>query len=406
MKQIDNLTLVLMAFFVFSGPGELGAKETAVGKADSTPKEESPKSALPKTPQPKKSASPARAIAEKPKTQTKEATTGKAKSPVDSRKETAPQASPKPVPAKAEDKAPPAKPPVAKPAPKKESRQSPAEKPKPANTYAPKPGSSSESSKPAAQANPAIEEPEAKRETSETPLVAEVNGQPVSAYDFEKLLIEQLQAGINDSVELRKKVRDELVVQTLLSQLAMENGLDASKEVELAFESARRTILSNAWRQNWARENPVEEKEIASEYNATIQRLGGTEFQLRQVVVPDETAALLILDQLEEGKDLGDLARKYTTEAGGKKSKGLLPWVSPSLLLPPLGDLVSKAKAGDLLESPVRTQAGWHVVRVEGVRALKPPSVEQLSQQLSRGIKQQRLTREIQKLLDQAKIKF
>ena len=40
----------------------------------------------------------------------------------------------------------------------------------------------------------------------------------------------------------------------------MEEGVDQFKDVELAFESARRTILSNAWRQNWAKENPVEER--------------------------------------------------------------------------------------------------------------------------------------------------
>ena len=236
--------------------------------------------------------------------------------------------------------------------------------------------------------------------------VAAVNGQPIGAFAFETLLLEQLRSGTRDSVDLRKNIRDELVIQTLLSQLAMEEGLDQSKEVELAFDSARRTILSQAWRQNWARENPVTEQEIQKEYNATVKRLGNTEYQLRQVVVADETAAFLIVDQMEAGKSLGELASKYTIESGGKKSKGLLPWVSPSLLLPPLGDLIPKAKEGDTLDSPVRTQAGWHIVKVEGVRKLKPPSLEQLQSQVRQGILQKKMTREIQKLLDQAKIEF
>jgi len=236
--------------------------------------------------------------------------------------------------------------------------------------------------------------------------VAAVNGQPIGAFAFETLLLEQLRSGTRDSVDIRKNIRDELVIQTLLSQLAMEEGLDQSKEVELAFDSARRTILSQAWRQNWARENPVTEQEIQKEYNATVKRLGNTEYQLRQVVVADETAAFLIVDQMEAGKSLGELASKYTIESGGKKSKGLLPWVSPSLLLPPLGDLIPKAKEGDVLDSPVRTQAGWHIVKVEGVRKLKPPSLEQLQSQVRQGILQKKMTREIQKLLDQAKIEF
>ena len=237
-------------------------------------------------------------------------------------------------------------------------------------------------------------------------VVAQVNGQPISTYAFEKLLIEQLQSGVPDSVELRKTVRDELVIQTLLSQLAMEEGVDQFKDVELAFESARRTILSNAWRQNWAKENPVEEQEIRAEYNATIKKLGTTEYQLRQVVVADETAAALILDQLGDGKELGDLAYRYTIENGGKKSRGLLPWVSPSLLLPPIGQLISNLKVGELLPNPVRTRAGWHVVKLEGARPLKPPSIDQLRAQISRNIQTKRMTQSIQKLLDGAKINF
>ena len=236
--------------------------------------------------------------------------------------------------------------------------------------------------------------------------VAAVNGQPIGAFAFETLLLEQLRNGTRDSVDLRKNIRDELVIQTLLSQLAMEEGLDQSKEVNLAFESARRTILSQAWRQNWARENPVTQDEIQKEYNATVKRLGNTEYQLRQVVVADETAAFLIVDQMEAGKSLGELASKYTIESGGKKSKGLLPWVSPSLLLPPLGDLIPNAKEGDVLDAPVRTQAGWHIVKVEGVRKLKPPSLEQLQSQVKQGILQKKMTQEIQKLLDKAKIEF
>lgn len=236
--------------------------------------------------------------------------------------------------------------------------------------------------------------------------VAAVNGKVISAFDFEKLLLEQLSNGALDSVELRKNIRDELIIQTLLSRMAMEEGLDQTREIKMAFEAARRSILSRAWRQNWAQKNPVAENEIQKEYNASITSLGDTEYQIRQVVVADETAAYLILDQLDAGKSLGELAYKYTIESGGKKSKGLLPWVSPSLLLPPLGELVSKAKEGEILPTPVRTKAGWHVVQVEGVRNLKPPSFERLKSQVKQVILQRKMTQEIQQLLNEAEIEF
>ena len=64
--------------------------------------------------------------------------------------------------------------------------------------------------------------------------VAAVNGKVSSAFDFETLLQEQLNNGALDSVELRKNIRDELIIQTLLSRLATEEGLDQTREVKRA----------------------------------------------------------------------------------------------------------------------------------------------------------------------------
>jgi peptidyl-prolyl cis-trans isomerase C len=109
---------------------------------------------------------------------------------------------------------------------------------------------------------------------------------------------------------------------------------------------------------------------------------------------------------LDAGKSLGELAYKYTIESGGKKSKGLLPWISPSLLLPPLGDMVSQSSEGETLPTPVRTKAGWHIVKIEGVRKLKPPTFERLKSQIKQVILQRRMTQEIQNLLNEAEIEF
>ena len=386
MKSLPQILLFLISIFFSYSSGLFAdaGKEVESGQGKINPKtkiQNTPvKEKKPVPPKPKaKEAKPKKSPPQKPPlTKDKPSSPGKASNPK-------PLPSKKPSPSKT------------KPSPSKKGVDP---KPKPISKTPPPPKNSEENK------NKIPVDPKESAKSKPLPLVAEVNGQPIRAYAFEKLLIEQLQAGIADSVELRKKIRDELVIQTVLSQLAMGEGVDQSKEVELAFESARRGILSDAWRQNWVRENPVSEGEIMVEYNATIEKLGVSEYQLRQVVVADETAAMLILDQLDAGKELGELATRYTIEAGGKKSKGLLPWVSPSLLLSPLGDWVSQSKSGELIKSPVRTKAGWHIVRVEGVRPLKPPTLKQLRNQISQGILQQRMTQNIQKLLDQAKINF
>ena len=238
------------------------------------------------------------------------------------------------------------------------------------------------------------------------PYIAEVNGEKINAFAFEQLLVDQLQTGAVDSVELRKTIRNELVVQTILSQQSMKDELDQLPEFDKSMESARRIILSKIWRRKWLEANAVEEKAISMEYNSTIKRLGETEFRIRQVVLKDKTAADLILVQIEDGKEMAELASKYSVEFKGKENKGLLPWVSPSVLLPPIGEKIKNAKAGDLLETPIKTEVGWHVVRIEGVRPLVAPTYEKLKPELKVLLSEKRLNQAIQKLVNESKVQF
>lgn len=238
------------------------------------------------------------------------------------------------------------------------------------------------------------------------PYIAEVNGEKINAFAFEQLLVDQLQTGAVDSVELRKTIRNELVVQTILSQQSMKDELDQLPEFDKSMESARRIILSKIWRRKWLEANAVEEKAISMEYNSTIKRLGETEFRIRQVVLKDKTAADLILVQVEDGKEMAELASKYSVEFKGKENKGLLPWVSPSVLLPPIGEKIKNAKAGDLLETPIKTEVGWHVVRIEGVRPLVAPTYEKLKPELKVLLSEKRLNQAIQKLVNESKVQF
>ena len=84
----------------------------------------------------------------------------------------------------------------------------------------------------------------------------------------------------------------------------------------------------------------------------------------------------------------------------------MFPWVSPSLLLPPIGQLISNLKVGELLPNPVRTRAGWHVVKLEGARPLKPPSIDQLRAQISRNIQTQKNDSKHSKALGWGKNQF
>jgi len=242
--------------------------------------------------------------------------------------------------------------------------------------------------------------PEAARE------VARVNDEGVSVALFELALRDQLRAGAQDSPALREGVRRELVLQTFLAQQATRQRLDKAADVQLRMEAARKSVLAGAWQQQWLQDNPVSDAEVQTEYAALVKRAGDKEYQIRQVVLRDETSARLVMDQVKSGKKLEELARSYSIDAASKAEGGLVPWVNAGALVAPLGEVVSQAKAGQMVAEPVKTAVGWHVLELVAERPFAVPSLEQIKPQLQQSLAQRKLEAAIQAAVNKAKIEL
>lgn len=236
--------------------------------------------------------------------------------------------------------------------------------------------------------------------------VALVNGKAIGAGAFEQALQDQLRMGAQDSAALREAVRRDLVIRAVLVELAEKDRLERTSQVEQRLATARQNVLAQAWQQRWLDANPPTDAEIQSEYDALKQRAGNKEVQLRQVVLRDETAAKLVMDQIKAGKTMAEMAKAYSVETLGKEDGGLLPWVTPASLVAPLGETVAKAKVGQRLPEPVRTANGFHIVEVVAERPFTLPPLEQLRPQLAQALAQRKLTAAIQEQLNKAKIEL
>ncbi len=242
--------------------------------------------------------------------------------------------------------------------------------------------------------------PEAARE------VARVNEEGVSVALFELALRDQLRAGAQDSPALREGVRRDLVLQAFLAQQATKQRLDKAADVQLRVEAARKSVLAGAWQQQWLQDNPVSDAEVQTEYAALVKRAGDKEYQIRQVVLRDETSARLVLEQVKAGKKLEELARSYSIDAASKAEGGLVPWVNVGALVAPLGEVVSQAKAGQMVAEPVKTAVGWHVLELVAERPFAVPSLEQIKPQLQQSLAQRKLEAAIQAAVNKAKIEL
>jgi len=231
-----------------------------------------------------------------------------------------------------------------------------------------------------------------------------VNGtiQPVARAEI--LLREQIARGAKDSQQLRDSVRDTLIKQALMEQEAHKAGLDKDVLVQAQIDLARQNVLAQAWQQKMLSELKINDSDLKAEYDTQIERLGDKEYLIRHLLVAEESTAKLLIEKLQSGAKMADLAKEYSIDPGTNEKGGLTDWTAQGNLLPPLAAAVKTLPKGKVAAHAVKTDAGWHVVQLEDVRPFKAPSMQDLKPQLTLIIARRLLDAQIKALQDKAKV--
>ncbi len=231
-----------------------------------------------------------------------------------------------------------------------------------------------------------------------------VNGVVQPNANAEVLLREQIARGVQDSQQLRDGVRDILINQSVMEQEARKLGLDKETLIQAQIELAQQNILSQALQQKMLSELSIKDEDLKAEYKTQITRLGDKEYLIRHLLVADESTAKLLLEKVQSGSKLADLAKEYSRDVATKDKGGLTDWVNQGNLLPVLTEAVKLLTKSKVAPQPIKTDAGWHVVQLEDTRAFKAPTLEELKPQLTQIIAKKMLEAQIKNLRDKAKI--
>lgn len=230
-----------------------------------------------------------------------------------------------------------------------------------------------------------------------------VNGTPVPKDRADALLNEQLSRGTPDSPELQAAVREELVRREVLSQAARKAKLDKKPEVAGQMALASQAILIRAYLQKFSEEHPVTDKAINAEYEALKDKLGDKEYLARHILVETEDAAKALLTQLAKGEKFEELA-KQSKDPGSREKGGELGWSVASSYVPEFGEALKQLAKGELSKAPVKTQFGYHVIRLDDIRAMTPPALEQVKPQISQSLQRKQIEEHMMALRKTAKV--
>ncbi len=110
-----------------------------------------------------------------------------------------------------------------------------------------------------------------------------------------------------------------------------------------------------------------------------------------------------MIAELDSGANFAELAKSKSTGPTAKNG-GDLGWFKPNQMVPPFAQAVSEMKKGSYTKKPVKTQFGWHVIKLEDERKLTPPKFEEVKEQI-RSIKtNQKIQQYVIELRKKAKV--
>jgi peptidyl-prolyl cis-trans isomerase C len=234
--------------------------------------------------------------------------------------------------------------------------------------------------------------------------VAIVNGKPVPTARVEALAQQLAKAGRPVSPEMMGQLKEEVIARELFMQEAQRQGLDANDDFKAQMELSRQAILIRELFGTFQKNNPVTDDEIKAEYDKFVAANSGKEYRARHILVEKEEQAKAIIASIKKGAKFEDIAKKQSKDPGSGANGGDLDWASPGNYVKEFSDAMVKLTKGKLLDTPVKSQFGYHVVRLDDVRDVKFPSIEEVKPQIAQQLGQQKLMKFQEELRAKAKI--
>jgi peptidyl-prolyl cis-trans isomerase C len=235
--------------------------------------------------------------------------------------------------------------------------------------------------------------------------VAVVNGKPVPMSRVDMLADQIAKTGRPVNDEVKGQIKEEVILREVFMQEAAKRGLAGNADVKAQMELARQTILIRELFNDFNKKNPVTDAEVKAEYDKFVAANGGKEYKASHILVEKEDEAKAILADLKKGAKFEELAKKLSKDPGSGAKGGDLDWANPGSYVPEFSEALVKLAKGETSAEPVKSQFGYHIIRVDDVRDAKLPSLEEVTPQIKQQLGQQKLTQFQENLRKAATIK-
>lgn len=234
--------------------------------------------------------------------------------------------------------------------------------------------------------------------------VAEVNGKAVPITRLAALEQQMVRSGKSITPELKGAIKDEVIAREIFIQEARKMGLDTTEDFKTQMELARQTILIRDLFANYQKSNAVSDAEVRAEYDRFAAANSGKEYKARHILVDKEDEAKDIIAKLRRGARFEDIAKKESKDPGSAAKGGDLDWAQASAYVPEFAAALSVMTKGKLTDEPVKSQFGYHVIRLDDVRGAQLQALDSLRPQITEQVQKQKMAKFQEDLRAKAKV--
>jgi peptidyl-prolyl cis-trans isomerase C len=235
--------------------------------------------------------------------------------------------------------------------------------------------------------------------------VAKVNGQEITNGElkFAEAEIGSELAGV--PAESRRRVLVEYLVEAhLMAQAAEKAQLATGADFEARMKYYRMRALRDAFFESKVRDD-VGEPQAKALYEERVKAIPAQqEVRARHILVKTEDEAKKIGKELAGGADFAESAKKYSQDSGSEGG-GDLGYFSRGQMVKPFEEAAFALEKGKV-SNPVQSEFGWHLIKVEDKRDRQPPAFEEVRDQITASLIQQKLQSTVQEMRESAKIEI
>jgi len=210
-----------------------------------------------------------------------------------------------------------------------------------------------------------------------------VNGKAIPKSQLDKLVEK---TGKSDNPQVRDQAREMLITRELVLQEADKRGFIQKESVREQLEQSRVGVLVAAVFEDYVEREGVSDAELKAAYENVKDEYSGKEYHVEHILVDKEADAKAIIAQLKAGANFEDIAKAKSKDPGSAKNGGDLGWVSDKSLVPEFSKAMVQLKTGQITDKPVKSQFGYHIIKVVDSREAKAPSLDEMKDQLKQMI--------------------